>query len=223
MAATDSTGGSTSVIIGYDRPYVADSPWRIRGAGVFERNRFENYFGIGASTLGHLTFPGSSKRYDDWDEYEDALNQNVGGQTWARYNDYRKTEAGALATVERDFWGGWLRPLLGLQITYVYVKDYTGDTINDGATTQPTRLFTDHQAGKITGFRGGWDNALKLGLTFDTRDFEPDPASGVMLQAVAVCRVKHWDRRSTISKSPSTRADTTISSAIPDALSWSGV
>jgi outer membrane protein assembly factor BamA len=65
----------------------------------------------------------------------------------------------------------------------VDVKDYTGDTIN-GATMQPTRLFTDHQAGKITGFGGGWDNALKLGLTFDTRDFEPDPASGVMLQAV---------------------------------------
>ena len=183
VAATNSTGGSTSLIIGYDSPNVADSPWRIRGAGIFDRNRFENYFGIGASTLGPLTFPGSSKRYDDWDEYEDALNQNVGGQTWARYNDYRKTEAGALVTVERDVWGGWLRPLLGLQITYVDVKDYTGDAIN-GATMEPTRLFTDHQAGKITGFRGGWDNALKVGLTFDTRDFEPDPASGVMLQAV---------------------------------------
>jgi hypothetical protein len=49
---------------------------------------------------------------------------------------------------------------------------------------QPTRLFTDYQAGRVTGFRGGWDNARKLGVTFDTRDFEPDPASGVMLQAV---------------------------------------
>ena len=103
------------------------------------------------------------------------------------------------------------------------MKDYTGDTIN-GATMQPTRLFADHQAGKITGFNGGWDNALKIGLTFDTRDFEPDPASGVMLQAVGrVSRVKHWDRRSTISKSPSARADTTISSAIPDASFWPGV
>ena len=162
VAATDSTGGSTTVIVGYDRPYVADSPWRIRAAAVFDRNRFENYFGIGASTLGPLTFPGSSKKYDDWDEYEDALNQNVGGQTFARYNDYRKTEIGGLVTVERDFWGGWLRPLLGLQITHVDVRDYTGDTI-DGAVMQPTRLFTDDQAGKITGFSGGWDNALKLG------------------------------------------------------------
>jgi len=86
-------------------------------------------------------------------------------------------------TVERDFWGGWLRPQLGLQITQVDVRDYTGDII-DGAVMQPTPLFIDDQAGKISGFSGGWDNALKLGLTFDTRDFEPDPALGVMLQGV---------------------------------------
>jgi len=57
-----------------------------------------------------------------------------------------------------------------------------GDRI-DGAVMQPTRLFEDNQAA------GDWvsrrlDNALKVGLTFDTRDFEPDPSSGVMLQAV---------------------------------------
>jgi len=70
-----------------------------------------------------------------------------------------------------------------LQFTHVHVDDYTGDHV-DGAVMQPTRLFTDHQADKVIGFDGGWDNALKIGLTFDTRDFEPDPATGVMLQAV---------------------------------------
>jgi outer membrane protein assembly factor BamA len=183
VAGTTSTGGSTTVVIGYDRPYVADSPWRIRAAGVFDHNKLDNYFGVDASTLGPLTFPGSSLTYDDFQDYQRALDQNVGGKTWARYNEYDKTELGGVVTVERDFWGGWLRPQLGLQIAYVDVRDYTGDTI-DGAIMQPTRLFTDHQAGKIAGFGGGWDNALKLGLTFDSRDFEPDPAAGVMLQAV---------------------------------------
>jgi outer membrane protein assembly factor BamA len=183
VAATGSTGGSTRALLGYDRPYVGDSPWRVRGAGIFERNKFENYFGAGESTLGPLTFPGSTKSYDDFDQYTDALEQKTGGQTWARYNDYRKTQAGALLTVERDYWGGWLRPQVGLQFTHVDVGDYTGDSI-DGAVMQPTRLFTDNQAGQVIGFNGGWDNALKLGLTFDTRDFEPDPASGVMFQTV---------------------------------------
>ena len=106
----------------------------------------------------------------------------MGGQTWARYNDYQKQQVGGVVAVERDYWGGWLRPLLGLQFTHVNVGDYTGDRI-DGAVMQPTRLFTDNQAGRVIGYDGGWDNALKIGLTFDTRDFEPDPASGVMLQA----------------------------------------
>ena len=184
VAATGSTGGSSQAVIGYDLPYVNDSPWRIRAAGTFEQNKFENYFGIGESTLGQLTYPGSPLTYEKFDDYTDALNRNVNGQTWERFNDYSKTQAGGVITVERDFWGGWLRPQVGLQINHVMVKDYTGDEI-DGAIQQPTRLFTDHQAGKIDGFHGGWDNALKIGLTFDTRDFEPDPSSGVMLQTVA--------------------------------------
>src|SRR5580765_1494366 len=44
IAATGSTGGSSQAVIGYDLPYVNDSPWRIRAAGTFEQNKFENYF-----------------------------------------------------------------------------------------------------------------------------------------------------------------------------------
>jgi outer membrane protein assembly factor BamA len=184
VAATGSTGGSTRALVGYDRPYVDDSPWRIRAAGVLERNKFENYFGIGESTLGPLTFPGSTRSYDDFNEYTDALDKKTGGETWARYNEYEKTQVGGVVTVERDYWGGWIRPQLGFQFTHVDVSDYTGDHI-DGAVMQPTRLYTDHLAGQILGFGGGWDNAVKLGLTFDTRDFEPDPSEGVMVQTVA--------------------------------------
>jgi outer membrane protein assembly factor BamA len=181
VAASGSTGGTRRALIGYDHPYVADSPWRIRSAAFYEENKFQNYFGVGESTLGPLTFPGSTKKYDNFEDYERALEQVVNGQTWARYNDYHRRQAGATATIERDFLGGRLRPLLGFQFSHIDVRDYTGETI-DGAVMQPTRLFTDFQSGKIVGFEGGWDNALKVGLTFDTRDFEPDAASGVMLQ-----------------------------------------
>jgi outer membrane protein assembly factor BamA len=130
-----------------------------------------------------LTYPGSTQTYDDFDDYTKALERKVGGQTWERYNDYEKTQAGGVVTVERDYWGGWLRPQVGLQFTRVNVSDYTGDR-NDGAIEQPTRLYEDNQAGRVIGYSGGWDNAFKLGLTFDSRDFEPDPSSGVMLQTV---------------------------------------
>jgi hypothetical protein len=183
LGATGSTGGSAHAAIGYDLPNVGDSPWRIRAAALFEQNKFQNYFGQGETTLGPLTYPGSSRTFDDFEAYTDALEQVVNGQTWARYNEFRKTQAGGVVTVERDCLGGWLRPQLGLQFNHVDVGDYTGKTV-DGAVMQPTRLFTDQQTGRAIGFGGGWDNALKIGLTFDTRDFEPDPASGVMLQLV---------------------------------------
>jgi outer membrane protein assembly factor BamA len=183
IAAAGSTGGSRRGLVGYDMPYVADSPWRIRAAAYAEQNKFENYFGVGESTLGPLTYPGSPLTYDHFDEYQKALNRNVGGETWAHYNEYSKTRIGGVLTVEHDYWGGWVRPQIGFQFTHVDVNDYTGDRVN-GAIQQPTRLFTDNQAGKVIGFDGGWDNAVKLGLTFDTRDFEPDPSAGVMLQAV---------------------------------------
>src|SRR6185369_13822734 len=183
VAAAGSTGGSSRALIGYDQPYVGDTPWRIRGAGYFDQNKFENYFGIGESTLGPLTYPGSTLAFDDFDEYQKALEQNVAGQTWARYNDYHERRIGGVFTVERDYLGGRLRPQIGSQFSHIDVGDYTGESLN-GAIRQPTRLFSDNQAGNVLGFDGGWDNALRVGLTFDTRDFEPDPASGIMLQVV---------------------------------------
>ncbi len=181
VAAVTSTGGSTRAAIGYDQPNIADLPWRIRTAGIFNENKYQNYFGFGSPTLGPLTYPGSSEVYNNFDDYKNALNQNVNGMTWAHYNEYKLTQLGGVVTLERDSWGGWLRPQLGLQIFHVNTEDYTGQEV-DGAVQQPTRLFLANQAGEINGYNGGWDNALKIGLTFDSRDFEPDPASGVMAQ-----------------------------------------
>jgi outer membrane protein assembly factor BamA len=57
------------------------------------------------------------------------------------------------------------------------------DTIGDVDGRQaPTRLDTDCAAGRVVGCDGGWNNALKLGLVYDTRDFEPDPNSGMLLE-----------------------------------------
>jgi hypothetical protein len=184
VGATATTSGNASGFIGYDRPYIGDIPWRIRAGAAYTLTASENYFGIGQSTLGPLTYPGSTKQFHDLESYDDALSQKVNGQTWAAYNEYRRTDANGVLAVERDYLGGRLRPLIGLQFTHVEVHDYTGERI-DNAVMQETRLRADYLAGDILGFGGGWDNAFKLGLTYDTRDFEPDPGAGVMLQISA--------------------------------------
>ena len=80
-----------------------------------------------------------------------------------------------------------MRPILGVTIAHTYVGDYTGSGVDatDGAgntVTAPqasTLLHEDCAAGHILGCDGGWDNLLKIGIAYDTRDFEPDPNSGV--------------------------------------------
>ena len=182
-AVVGSSGGSARIFAGYDLPYIGESPWRLRTAVLLNRNKYENYFGIGTSTLGPLTYPGSPVEYTKISDYKQALEQVVGGQTWALYNNYLRKEGLGIISVERDYLGGRLRPQFGVRFSHVGVDDYTGGDFN-GAVMQETRLYSDNQAGQIRGFDGGWDNGLQLGLTYDTRDFEPDPSEGVMLQLV---------------------------------------
>src|SRR5262249_30574798 len=54
----------------------------------------------------------------------------------------------------------------------------------------PTKLGIDCESGAITGCGGGWNNALRAGIAFDTRDFEPDPNSGVFAEATGVWSAK---------------------------------
>jgi len=176
------TEGTQEYSIEYDQPYIADSPWRVRAFGGYLGNKFEDYFGIGERTLGRLSFPGNpGATYRRASDYFDALKENPGGKTWARFNFYDKRQVLFKADLERDYLGGLLRPLLGLQISHLEAVDYTGVGVN-GAINQETLLHEDYRNGTIRGFDGGWLNFLRLGLTYDSRDYEPDPTSGVLGQ-----------------------------------------
>ncbi len=176
------TEGTQEYSIEYDQPYIADSPWRIRAFGGYLGNKFEDYFGIGERTLGRLSFPGNpGTTYGQASDYLDALKENQDGKTWARFNSYDKRQVLFMANLERDYLGGLLRPLVGLQISHLQAVDYTGVEVN-GAVNQETLLHQDYREGRIRGFDGGWLNFLRLGLTYDSRDYEPDPTSGVLGQ-----------------------------------------
>jgi hypothetical protein len=178
------TGGVRHAVINYDHLYIGDTPWRFRAEAGLEENQFMNYFGFGEETLEPLSFPGVPSTFKHYDEYEDALRVTRSGQTWERFDDYKKTETSGLVMLEYDLFGGLLRPQMGFQIAYIETEDHTGDIISS-AVMQETRLLRDFNRGNIIGFGGGWDNAARIGITFDTRDFEPDPSSGVVLQVTS--------------------------------------
>jgi len=77
--------------------------------------------------------------------------------------------------------------MVGLGLSYNDVHDYTGSRVEDSqgraAPSAPTRLYEDCQAQSIEGCDGGWNNFLRLGLSFDTRDYDPDPNQGVFIDA----------------------------------------
>ena len=173
----------------FEELYVKDSPWSIYGNFLLSRNPSENYFGIG-SAGSLLTFPGSDFVFDTYDDFKSAIQREVGGFAFSRYDEYLNSTASLDANAEFSMAGGIVKPYFGFRVARVWVKDYTGETVKarngEGdevdATQLSTHLNDDCSAGTITGCDGGWDNFVKLGIVVDTRDFEPDPSKGIIYE-----------------------------------------
>jgi hypothetical protein len=183
VAAYVTTKKVYDVVAYLDQPYIMDTPWRVRAEAEFLHNPVMNYFGIANDGL-NLTFPGTGQIFGSMSSYQNALDQTVAGQTNAKYDYYGLGRLNFQGSAEYDLVGGLIRPLFGFRAAYNWIKDYTGDTVN-GATQLPTHLRDDCNAGRAKDCNGGFDNYVKLGVSFDTRDFEPDPSKGILAQAVA--------------------------------------
>ncbi len=181
------TGGLQFHWLDYDAPNLGGSDYRLRASLTFERNTDRNYFGIGNAALAPFRFPGSPQTYESYTAYTEALRQIASGVTFAKYDRYDFVRPVGMATVERSLLGDRIRVQVGLAISYTTIDDYTGEQVDavdaEGrdvtATSAMTRLRQDCDAGLLVGCNGGWDNALRLGFAYDTRDFEPDPNRGV--------------------------------------------
>jgi outer membrane protein assembly factor BamA len=180
-----STGGVQFHWLDFDAPKIAGTPYRVRAQLIYARNTNSNYFGLGDKSLEPLHFPGSGN-FSTYDAYSAAQQQVVGGQTFAKYDQYDLLRPVAIASIERLFDDGHVRVLGGFGVSYARIHDYTGTTVDatgGSAIEAETRLATDCTAKAIVGCAGGFDNFLRLGISYDTRDFEPDPNRGVFLDA----------------------------------------
>ncbi|GBF51606.1 OMA87-like protein [Leptospira ryugenii] len=108
------------------------------------------------------------------------------------YNRYTIETPMATVSGERSYVGGTVRLVAGLKISDNIIRTYDGrkvrgtDPLYDQLTADvpnaKTRLTEDNEAGKILGYHGGYVNSLRLGFVYDTRDFEPDPNSGIFAE-----------------------------------------
>jgi hypothetical protein len=186
LQAFASTRGIQFHWLDFDAPKIAGTPYRIRSQLVYARNINNNYFGLGSRALPPLRFPGSTRSYDSYADYTRDQAVATGGQAFTKYDQYDLLRPIGIASVERLFAGDRVRVLGGIGVSYARIRDYTGKQVDatdaDGhetmATGAETRLHADCAAGRLVGCGGGRDNYLRLGISYDTRDFEPDPNSG---------------------------------------------
>ncbi len=191
LQAFASTGGMQYHWLDYDAPRIFRSPYRIRGQLIFSRNINSNYFGLGDEAAGALRFPGSPESFDSHADYTDAQRQVVDGAAYTRYDQYDLIRPIFVGSVERLLLDDKVRLIAGYGFTYADVRDYTGktvDAVQDGQDVEvpsaPTRLRTDCDLGRLEGCEGGREAFLRLGIAYDTRDYEPDPNAGVFAELV---------------------------------------
>jgi hypothetical protein len=189
------TNGYQLHAIDYDAPYIAGSPIRFRANLSFEKNIAANYFGLGERGLGRLRYPDAANRFPSFSDYSDALRTlRPDGTAYTRYNQYILERPNANVSLEHDFFGGIVRGLVGIRASYVSLQQWTGRSVDadDPASGEevearqaPTRLAEDcARSSPVRGCAGGFENVLRLGVALDTRDFEPNPNSGVFVDLV---------------------------------------
>ncbi len=189
-----------------DAPRIADTPYRVRAQLIYQRNINQNYFGLGDRSLAPLAFPGSGKTYGSYADYTaDQLQIDGNGNAWSKYDQYDLLRPLAIASIERLFDDDRVRVLGGVGFSYARIRDYTGHAVDaveatGAAASAPegqTRFAADCAARIVVGCGGGFDNFLRLGISYDTRDFEPDPNRGVFLDAAldagTVALGSHYD------------------------------
>jgi hypothetical protein len=189
-----STAGVQDQMLDYDAPRFLGSPYRLRATFEYEASPSWPYFGLGARSLAPLSFPGAPgvlfARSSDYDRAAKAVQPD--GTTYALYNAYGLQHPTLQVGLERAFLGGLLRPAVGLGFSYSRVTDYTGRaTSATGASGQlvqapeaTTLLAKDCAAGRALGCGGGFDNVLRLSVSVDTRDLEPDPNAGIFAELI---------------------------------------
>lgn len=170
------TGGYQQHILSYDGVFIGDSPYRIRAVLTYERNTNANYFGNGTATLMNLVYRNTS--YATYDQAVQAAGP--------KYFHYGYDRPQGQVLLERNFWGGRMRALYGINAQYEAVRRY--DPAAPSAPT--TKLGADCASNLATGCNGGWNNTLRAGAAFDTRDFDPDPNSGVFVDSNG-----HWSAK----------------------------
>jgi outer membrane protein assembly factor BamA len=187
------TGGWSQHQLTWDQFRLFGSTLRVRAAMTYESKINANYFGVGSRTTARNLEDANLTTHDTWKAYyrhflKDDRMSFAGGKWWHfvnyKYNSYRSTEPNGYLNFFGKLPGDvpvlkYIEYMAGFQGEHVSIRrwDLRGYNVNGRRFVElnPTKLNLE----RPRGYRGGWSNFIRLGLAFDTLDFEPDPTKGV--------------------------------------------
>ena len=164
LAIFATTKFQREIKLAWDIPYIFNTKWRLRGEAAYEVNPNLLYFGITEKSLNPLVNPQTGVGYSSYSDYNNSLKN-----TTTYYNTYTKKEAVLNVSMERSFYEGRLRALIGYEIGSVNLTT----PLNSNSF-----LEQDASAKNIVGFGQNLITFTQLGLIYDTRDLETDPSKG---------------------------------------------
>ena len=216
VAAFITTKDQQQIEVGFDAPYVLDSPWRIRTVAEYAKDPNQLYFGTTSSSLRHLRdlyparSPFAGRNVGSFDAYSDDLATARGGGPGEPvsvadnfYDYFTLQQAIVNASVERSIFDGLVRLVGGVEVAHVAITTYDGhdaeanDLLAGQTVTVPngrTRLREDAAAGKVLGLGHGFVDLVQVGAVYDTRDFEPDPTRGIFAEVTNELSLKPFSR-----------------------------
>jgi len=171
------TNGWSYHTLHYDAPYINDSLFRLTTHFAYEKNTQATYFGTTADSLKPLSDP-NGNTYSSADTQEETL-KNEGSQY---YNRFLLVRPAADINLARDFFGGLVRVSMGIYLSKTTIRDYNDTTVLDQHNDR-SKLADDKET--LTGYDGGWDNGVRIGLVYDSRDFAPNPKHGSIQDVTA--------------------------------------
>ena len=161
--------------VNLDMPYIMGTKFRIITSVAYDKKINANFFGISADAAKEkLTlYDGSTThRFDTYKDYLDFADDNV---AFKKYYNYQYTKPSYFLNIYRDLTQN-LKMLVGFEVKKVTIDTWDGEKF-DGDPQGPTLL----EQLKPEGYKGGWSNFARIGVYYDTRDYEPDPKSGYFI------------------------------------------
>lgn len=173
IRAFNTTNSQRELVIGCDIPYIFNSKWRLRAEVAYEINPNHLYFGVTEKSLNGLQYFQNNDssttliKNTSFTDYENGLSADV-----KNYNKYTKNEALINVSMERSYFGGKLRALIG----YEYA------VVNFTSIGKISLLQNDFNAKKIVGVGKNNVTFLQGGFIYDTRNLETDPTNGIFAE-----------------------------------------